>query len=181
MIRSLLLPALLAFAAAAHSQCRNDIEAGCSVYSQCFARYCHCAGDPDEYFERYGRRYCEKFLDQSGFSKEGKAWRDNTLRCLQEAIVPKLDISNDPKCNCREMRSLAFRSHTTCYTQESSSICALQLPDLLEIQKVIDVSDTFSSDGWKQMREVSAICRKTAPDDGRRAIWSAIDTVLSLR
>ena len=164
----------------AWAQCKNDAVPNCSVYTQCFAKYCPCSGDT-EYFETYGAKYCQRFLDNANFSAEGKKWREKTLICLQETIVPRLDISTHPVCNCGTMKKFAFDSHVACYTQKDASICALPMADVNEIRKVVDIADTFSSEGWKQMAAVARICEVTAPDDGRRTAWKALSVVLSLR
>src|SRR5436309_1041028 len=88
----LLVVANLFAVPSASAQCSNSIKPSCGVYATCFAKYCPCNGS-DEYFLTYGKKYCEKFLGLATFSAEGVKWRDKTLVCLQEAIVPRLDIS----------------------------------------------------------------------------------------
>lgn len=150
----------------------------CEVYPACFAKYCPCSGNSDEYFETYGLKFCNAFLGNRNFSAAGKKWRDSTLRCLQEEIIPKLDISQSPSCDCKTMKSFAFTTHVKCYTQASASICDLPLGDLNEVRKTIGVPDIFSGDGRRQIGEVANICKTTAPDDGRRMIWKAIASTL---
>lgn len=133
---------------------------------------------PDEYFETYGLKYCGAFLANANFSHEGRKWRDSTLVCLQEAIVPKLDISTAPKCDCAAMRSHAFASHVACYTKPGASICNLPVGDLNEIRKTIGLGDMLSGDGRQQMAQVALICAGSAPDDGRRATWRALSGLI---
>ena len=163
------------------AQCRSDAMPSCQVYTSCFARYCPCDGDANEYFVSYGKKYCERFLAISNFSDAGKKWRDSTLRCLQGVIVPKLDISESPKCNCVEMKAFAFRSHVECYTKNTSSICELPLSDVNRIRAVIDIADAFSAEGWRQMRDVANICAANAPDDSRRSLWKLMNGILAVR
>jgi hypothetical protein len=164
----------------AHAQgCQNTVQTGCGVYTSCFAKYCPCPDGPTEYFKSYGAKYCEAFLANTKFSEQGKKWRDATLRCLQEAIVPHLDISEDPKCDCGKMRDIAYRSHTGCYTQKGASICALGPSDMGEIAKTIDVSDFISNAGRAQMREISTICASDETlDENRRQQWRNIESLL---
>jgi len=174
--------AMLAIASKrAAAQCVNTANPTCEIYTTCFAKYCPCQGDPSEYFQTYGKKYCQRFLSIQNFSASGKNWRNSTLKCLQETIVPDLDISDNPKCDCGRMKGVAYKSHVACYTKPGASICDLSATDINEIRKVIDTADLFTSEGWKQMGEVAKICVKTAPDDGRRTAWKAIDTVLRLR
>lgn len=153
------------------AQCANAMQPSCGVYDACFAKYCPCQGEPSEYFLAYGKRYCTSFLANTSFSDAGKKWRDATLVCLQEKIVPHLDISEHPSCDCKKMRTIAFDSHVACYTQPQASICNLPIGDLQEIMKTIDKRDLFSTEGWKQMRAVAEICAGKAPDQARRDVW----------
>lgn len=165
----------------ASGQCSNSIQPSCDVYPKCFQKYCPCDGDEDEYFKRYGEKYCRRFLDNSSLSNVGKQWRDSTLRCLQETIVPKLSISENPQCNCKSMKDMAFSSHVTCYTKPGASVCSLPLSDVNEIRKIVDTVDIFSSEGWQQMRKVAEICKSDAPDAGRRKVWETMHSILDLR
>jgi sulfite reductase alpha subunit-like flavoprotein len=158
----------------ANAQCSNAATPSCQVYTQCFAKYCPCQGDPDEYFERYGAAYCKSFLAAANFSEAGKQWRTKTLVCLQESIVPELKITIPPSaCNCSKMRSFAFDSHVSCYTQPGASICDLPLADVLEVTRIIKLKDALTDDGRKQTARVAKKCAATAAEDGRRAAWKA--------
>lgn len=171
----------LTASSAAYAQCANATTPSCQVYDSCFAKYCPCQSDPAEYFITYGKKYCSNFLANAGFSPAGEKWRDKTLVCLQEKIVPHLDISSAPVCDCSAMRTIAFNSHVACYTQTGASICDLSVADLNEVRKVIDKKDLLTSEGWRQMKDVAGICATTAPEDGRRATWKALEAVLKLR
>lgn len=144
------------------AQCANATQLSCAVYDRCFTRYCSCTGDASEYFRSYGRKYCDRFLASSGWSAAGQQWRDKTLLCLQERIVPKLDISDRPSCDCKAMKSFAYRTHVDCYTQTSASICNLTYADFKKIFDIIDVRDDLFGDpyGRAQMRDVLEICRR---------------------
>lgn len=161
----------------AQAQCVNTTTPSCQVYEICFAKYCPCQGD-DDYFLRYGKKYCEAFLGAANFSDAGKKWRDRTLTCLQEKIVPKLDISDNPSCNCGEMRSFAFDTHVSCYTQTGASICDLGADDVLEITRIIEIGDALTADGLKQSKKVAEICSTKAPDAVRRGLWKAIASLI---
>lgn len=153
----------------------------CAVYETCFAKYCPCDGKPTEYFRTYGAKYCTAFLQNATLTGEGKKWRDATLVCLQESIVPHLKISAKPTCDCSSMRTVAFNSHVACYTQPRASICNLPASDVTSIGTTVKVKDLFNSEGWKQMRDVATICAATAPDDGRRSVWKGLAATLKVR
>lgn len=163
------------------AQCANAIQAQCGVYDSCFSKYCPCPSGPNEYFQSYGAKYCRSFLANTALSDQGKKWRDSTLRCLQEAIVPHLDISSQPKCDCAQMKQRAFDAHVACYTKPDASICELPAVDIVQIGNTIETKDLFDKLGWKQMHEVSKVCAAKSPDDGRRAAWKVIETVLRAR
>lgn len=185
LLRRLLTTCIVCLLAASPSsvraQCENAVIPSCAVYESCFAKYCPCDGRPGEYFRAYGLKYCKAFLANSTLSARGKAWRDSTLVCLQESIVPKLDISANPSCDCDQMRTIAFDSHVACYTKPGASICDLPSSDVTSIATTVDIKDLFDAAGWRQMRDIAARCEASSPDDGRRAAWKAMAKVLNLR
>ncbi|MNF66498.1 hypothetical protein D3C84_482910 [compost metagenome] len=172
---------MCSIAMSAWAGCENQATPSCAVYQSCFAKYCSCKDSEDEYFNRYGAKYCKVFLENISFSDSGKAWRDSTLRCLQESIVPRLDLNNPSACDCKAMKDFAYKSHVSCYTSADHSICDLPLSDVYNIYRAVNIKDALSSEGWKQMHTVSAICSKTSSEDGRRSLWKTIELILSLR
>jgi hypothetical protein len=181
ILKVLLASLLAAGASGVRAQCANAVTPSCGVYDSCFAKYCPCDGKPTEYFRTYGLKYCKAFLANSSLSMQGKAWRDSTLVCLQESIVPKLDISANPSCNCGEMRPFAFATHVACYTKPGASICDLPSSDVAAIAKTVDIKDLVDDTGWRQMRDIAVQCEASAPDDGRRTAWKTMAKVLKLR
>jgi hypothetical protein len=151
----------LSLSDSARAQCANARELSCGVYSACFERYCPCEKTEFGYFMRYGKRYCDRFLASTGWSEKGNKWRDKTLLCLQERIVPRLSITDPPSCDCKVMKDLAFRTHVDCYTQPGASVCELEFSDYRKIYDIIDVGADIFKDayGRRQMREVLEICR----------------------
>jgi hypothetical protein len=150
----------IAWTSTVAAQCINTASPSCGVYEQCFADRCDCTGSPDEYFISYGKKYCERFLDLPGLSQKGRQWRDSTLRCLQEKIVPELPADGDSKkCNCKEMRSIAFDSHVACYTKPGNSICDLPNEDLKVIFDAVDpLANSMDKKGISQALRVFGIC-----------------------
>jgi hypothetical protein len=146
----------------ASAECVNTAEPSCAVYSECFNQYCSCPND-DNYFMRYGAKYCSLFLGAAGLSPTGIQWRDHTLRCLEEKIIPKLPLEAPETCNCSEMKEFAFRTHVDCYTQPPFSICDLPLSDWKKIYSIISVKDLFDKDGAAQVLAVLQICVRKQP------------------
>lgn len=140
-----------------HAQCMSTAQPSCQVYTNCFEQNCPCSG-ADNYFTNYGLRYCQRFLAASGWSAAGERWRDRTLVCLQEAIVPRLPVGAPQTCNCSAMKTFAYESHVRCYTQPGASVCDLPLEDVRRIWSVIDTGDLFDAYGLRQMLQVAGIC-----------------------
>jgi hypothetical protein len=137
------------------AQCVVTQKPSCDIYQKCFARHCSCGG-PDEYFISYGKKYCEKFL-KTDFSGAVKVWRDSTLKCLQQKIIPELP-RNAESCDCKSMRSFAMATHVACYTQPRASICSLSVPDVRKIESVINLPDLVTIEGQSTVCAIANIC-----------------------
>lgn len=148
----------------AQAQCLSSAKLSCGVYTQCFEKYCPCSGDKN-YFTNYGKRYCDKFIGRSDWSAQGAAWRDKTLQCLQESIVPKLDLDHPEKCDCNKMKDFAFQTHISCYSQDAASICRLPASDWSKIIQTIDTADLLDAYGAKQMLGIVNVCIKQQAGD----------------
>lgn len=159
------------------AQCLNTATPTCGVYQTCFADRCDCRSSPNEYFVKYGKKYCEVFLNLPTLSAAGKKWRDSTLRCLQETIVPLLPADGQAStCNCDSMQIKAFDSHVMCYTKKGSSICNLPASDWLEIAKAVGpVSVLSDAKGRKQIVEVSKLCLPELAGDAKKSAQHIID------
>jgi hypothetical protein len=138
---------------AALPQCLSSAKPSCAVYSDCFERTCNCEATPDRYFISYGQKYCQRFLGTDRLSAAGNRWREKTLVCLQEKIVPHLP-TNSGKCDCGSLKRLAIASHVECYTQPGASICDLGPEDWKEIYNIVDREDMDS----REMLGVAQIC-----------------------
>jgi hypothetical protein len=115
------------------AQCVNTSVPTCGVYTTCFAKLCNCASSPYEYFNSYGKKYCATFLELNSLTAEGKKWRDSTLKCLQETIVPILPADGkQDTCACKAMQLRAFDQHVACYTKTTNSICDLPASDWVQ-------------------------------------------------
>lgn len=168
---------LLVTSQTAFGQCANNVKPSCSVYDSCFAQACECDDSQYEYFISYGKKYCEIFLDLPELSAAGKKWRDSTLRCLQEAIVPNLPPDGQANaCNCETMQTLAFDSHVACYTQDVNSICMLPASDWAKILNAIDPVKTLSdAKGRRQMLQVAKICLPVLAGDAAQSAKKIIE------
>lgn len=163
---------LLLYGPIAAAQCVNTANPSCGVYDSCFADRCHCDGSEYEYFKSYGKKYCETFLDLPELSAKGKAWRNATLKCLQETIVPILPADGQAySCNCKAMQLRAFDSHVACYTQPANSICELEPNDWFYIMKAVDpVASLKDQKSRKQMLEVAKLCLNSAVEGAKAPI-----------
>ena len=127
------------------AECANSIEASCAVYSECFGKHCNCSGTEDEYLVGFGKSYCEAFLNQDEFSDTGKKWKESTLRCLQEALVPIIPFDSGKVCDCSKVKIFAYSSHVGCYTKSNNSVCDLPISDIAVIAKTIIFDKSFFS------------------------------------
>lgn len=177
LITSLLMIFIFFSPTIAFSKCMNTENPSCGVYQTCFAKLCNCDNSEFEYFISYGKKYCEVFLDLPGLSQKGKDWRNSTLKCLQETIVPLLPKDGEENsCNCKDMQIKAFDSHIACYTKESNSICNLEPNDWLLILKAVEpVASLKDHLRRKQMLETAKICLPIAAERARSTIQQLID------
>lgn len=168
--------AVWAYANIANAQCLNSIEPSCSIYSSCFAKHCDCP-DSDEYLMSFGENYCKGFLDEHNFSAAGTAWRNSTLRCLQESLVPIIPFEEGKSCDCAKVKAFAYSNHVSCYTQSAASVCDLPIQDIGLIAKTIIFDKAFISllknhaDGYAQVKGVLEKCSTTAKQEETREKW----------
>jgi hypothetical protein len=165
-------------AAPASAQCVNPITPNCDFYERCLERYCHCGWTSSSYALTYGQKYCKRFIATTSLSPSGKKWRDATLLCLQEKLVPIVPIDNPASCDCAKVRDTAYRIHAACYSQPQASICDLSVSDLATIDRVVDDSDKFDKDGLKALRGVLSVCMSQNPAFSAKAILAKIENLL---
>jgi hypothetical protein len=155
--KAIFLITLCLWSAPTLAQCVVSQRPSCDIYQKCFAKSCNCAG-PDEYFISYGKKYCEKFL-KTDFSGALRIWRDSTLKCLQQKIIPELP-QNGGACDCKSMRSFAMATHVACYTQPRASICLLSSPDVHKIESLINLTDLITVEGQSTVCAIASVCDK---------------------
>ena len=69
-----------------------SLNTTCLWYPNCLEAAHPCG--PDGYALSYGEHYCSAFSNASNvLTREGQVWRDKTLLCLQEELVPFLNVS----------------------------------------------------------------------------------------
>ncbi|MFB6451227.1 hypothetical protein [Bradyrhizobium tunisiense] len=157
-------PIILPVAQPAMAQCASTPHPSCGVYQTCFEATCKCEKSQYPYFISYGKKYCERFLASTSWTAAGAKWRDKTLLCLQERIVPVLPDSPG-WCDCKSLKATAFQIHVACYTQPGTSVCDLGKSDWWTILKIVDARDLFvDPDGRAQMLAVAKICAGNRPD-----------------
>lgn len=180
-----LLIAWAVWSAPAAAQCINTMKPSCGVYQTCFAQACNCSTSPDEYFVAFGASYCKAFLEQSEFSENGVKWRDSTLRCLQEAIVPALPSVVGGACNCNAAKQYALSTHVACYTQPSASVCDLPIADISKVAATILADGPFKQllkdkqGALAQALATVEVCVSTAKDPASRTSWQALRLALA--
>jgi len=152
------------------SGCYQPSEVSCDFYRGCLESHQSCGSEG--YAIGYGKKYCERFLalntpyahTKSLLSRQGLNWRNSTLLCLQQELVPIL--SKEPyEHPCSDIKTHAYNSHPKCYTLPENSICDLPLSDWRVILSTVDFGDTLSLDGIKQAKAVLLTCTFALRDE----------------
>jgi hypothetical protein len=128
----------------------------CDLYGR-LEQQCNCKGT-DNYLISYGRRYCDRFLNSTGWTAAGAKWRDQTLTCLQTSLIQALPRDVSRACDCGKIRDIAWQTHVRCYTQPSASVCQLPFSDLAKIYEIVDASDLFDPRGFSQALAIANAC-----------------------
>ncbi len=113
---------------------------------------------PPDYYLNYGQKYLEKFssLGPKDLSPAGLAWRDKTLKALQEAIETKraedpaafAQLERDPAA----FKKFCYDSHPDAYVQ--SGLFNLPAQDLVKIATTPELRDLLGKDGIRQTADV---------------------------
>lgn len=121
---------------------------------------------PPSYYLDYGQKYCDRFssLGPKDLSPEGLAWRDRTLKALQDSIETRrmedpvgfAQLERDPEA----FKKFAYDSHPDAYVQ--SGLYKLPVQDLVKIGTTPDLKDLFTKDG---LRQVAVALTKMRPSD----------------
>jgi hypothetical protein len=124
---------------------------------------------PPDYYLNYGQKYLEKFssLGPKDLSTEGLAWRDRTLKALQDAIETKraedpagfAQLERDPEA----FKKFAYDTHADAYV--NSGLLKLPVQDLVKIGTTPELRDLIGKDGIRQIVDVVGRIR---PDDLKR-------------
>ena len=105
----------------------------CRWYRECLEVRYPCQGTSHGYAIEFAEKFCNLFsTNYNDFSSHGQSWVYAVRKCLQVELVP---TSLRPWVNrtCRELRDIAFNSHTVCYLSPASgapSVCDLSCADL---------------------------------------------------
>ncbi|XP_078357848.1 uncharacterized protein LOC144642693 isoform X1 [Oculina patagonica] len=108
-------------------ECDSPSGDSCDWYQNCLEKKYPCEASSYPYAITYAEKYCRLFLERRNkFSADAQKWMDGVRKCLQVALVPLLRTDNKP--TCKEIREIAFASHTPCYLRPGKdlpSICDL--------------------------------------------------------
>ncbi|WP_257462254.1 hypothetical protein [Archangium lipolyticum] len=131
---------------------------------------------PPSYYLEYGQKYCDRFssLGPKDLTPEGLAWRDRTLKALQDSIETKrmedpvgfAQLERDPEA----FKKFAYDSHPDAYVQ--SGLYKLPAQDLLKIGTTPDLKDLFTKDG---LRQVAVALGKMKPQDAANVAKESLE------
>jgi len=148
------LAATLAALLAAAAPARAPQSHACDFY-RALDRRCGCPAG-DNYFGGYGAKYCERFMQSTGWSPSGLRWRAQTLSCLKDEL--RGFLAGPHGCDCAAVRAFAFDSHARCYTRERDSVCGLPLSDIAHIYALVDAADLITPLGSRQTLAIALAC-----------------------
>lgn len=130
---------------------------------------------PPSYYLEYGQKYLEKFsaLGPKDLSPAGLAWRDKTLKNLQDAIEKKRmeDPEGFAKLEQDEaaFKAFAYGTHPEAYLK--AGLLKLPAQDLLKIATTPEMKDLLTPDG---LRQVWDVLRTVKPEDVGNIAWATI-------
>lgn len=126
----------------------------CDFYSECIEKVHSCKDGPDDYAIGFAKKYCLEF-NKAKFSPVGEVWRDETMVCLQRALVPLLDQEN---VSCRGIRKIGFESHVPCYTDVEPSFCDLSSKDLRRVRHILQKPELLNRETINAGIRIGKIC-----------------------
>ncbi|XP_078620532.1 uncharacterized protein LOC144887281 isoform X2 [Branchiostoma floridae x Branchiostoma japonicum] len=131
--------------------CLQYVEGGnCDFYTECLEDKYSCGAKG--YPVGYGHRYCNRFHTYyNDFNAEGKAWVDDVRKCLMKALVP---IYKSNSYSCDEVKTLAFTSHPTCYTESGDRFCKVLWTNKLALLKVFEADDFLGEDSALAIEQI---------------------------
>uniref|UniRef100_A0A914KXZ3 Uncharacterized protein n=1 Tax=Meloidogyne incognita TaxID=6306 RepID=A0A914KXZ3_MELIC len=104
------------------------------------------------YLIGYGLKYCNKFYQNyDSFNDHGKEF----IKCVGPCLAEKMRINIEKyKENCDLLRNFAFDSHTPCYLKCNFTKFNVWFKNADVFVKVIDLKDLFSSETFRQMKNI---------------------------
>eukprot|EP00058_Branchiostoma_floridae_P013150 XP_002598638.1 hypothetical protein BRAFLDRAFT_118365 [Branchiostoma floridae] len=125
-------------------------DGNCDFYTECLEDKYSCGAKG--YPVGYGHRYCNRFhIYYNDFNAEGKAWIDDVRKCLMKALVP---IYKSNSYSCDEVKTLAFTSHPTCYTESGDRFCKVLWTNKLALLKVFEADDFLGEDSALAIEQI---------------------------
>lgn len=101
---------------------------GSCEYYQCRSKHSQC--DEDNYFLKFGFKYCHKFQDKtrSKLSDQGQLWLEKVKICLQQELDLIDEVNLDKgQSRCDNTEQAAIETHYPCYIP--TGYCQLSLSD----------------------------------------------------
>jgi len=143
----------------------------CNWYLDCLDK--RFAYGPSSYAVNYGLKYCNRFksLTPQDLTPSGLQWRDATMVCLQQKLVPLLSQTSAP--TSEQITSLAFDSHPGCYTNNGSVGICSDPHDWATIATTVDKEDLLTMKSAKQSAAVAQLCGTGYAQQA----WSAIQSL----
>ncbi len=108
--------------------CQKTLSDSCAFYQQCVESAIECG--VSGYALAVGEDVCHRFLDnKKTFSTVGQLWMSVTERCMQESLVPTLQVPCESTCSL--IRGVGFNSIPECYRR--GGYCSIEAMDYVRI------------------------------------------------
>ncbi|CAH1249032.1 Hypp8505 [Branchiostoma lanceolatum] len=151
-------------------------DGNCDFYTKCLEDKYSCG--EKGYPVGYGHRYCTKFSTYyNDFNDEGKAWIDDVRKCLMKALVP---IYKSNSYSCDEVKTLAFTSHPTCYTESGDRFCKVFWTNKQALWDVFEADDFLGEDSALAIEQIlmtglQCLCDYGAADEIHQVVDATSD------
>jgi len=160
--------------------CYDPPGRNCSFYRNCLEVAIPCGESSSAYAIPYGEKFCNLFaINYKKFSENGKIWIDAVRKCLQLKLVPYL--SQHPPPSCSDIKTIAFHSHSGCYSAPATgiSVCTImdQVPHIIDTVKsslLTNPGSTF----WQSL-QVTHMCGGIDIRKAKHSILSDVHVIKS--
>lgn len=125
------------------------LQIGDCGYYFCLSKHLNCR--EKDYPQRFGYKYCQRFVAQNAlYSEQGQVFLESVRVCLQE------ELEHETQLTCQNVERRSARHHIACYLE--SGYCQLPATDQWRIQRTITADILLRPTLWNAAMEISRAC-----------------------